>query len=158
LRQRRRILRLLHNTSRGGSRFYDGYSGGDHWTTFSRRNFELTAKLTNTFVHATQAHTARAQPIFSRFFPKFGEDALSVICHLQDREAVVARKTDIGGRAAGMTMHVGKTLLQDAEEGEFGLARKTSELGVRLKRGFDLAALGKSFEIPRDGRAQSNLF
>src|SRR5262249_5359663 len=64
-------------------------------------DFELSAELAHTLIHAAQADAERAHPVFTRLLQQWRGDSFSAVANFQDRISIIQGKEDVRLRTAG---------------------------------------------------------
>src|SRR5215813_1072628 len=119
------------------------------------RNLKFATQLAHTFFHASQPDTQyTGTPAISKHLWRNPD---TVIDDLQARHALADRQSNLCRPACRMTMNIGQTFLEDSKHCQFQVRRQTAEIGrdFEVRRG--LAALRKSFQVPGNGRLQTQL-
>jgi DhnA family fructose-bisphosphate aldolase class Ia len=83
---------------------------------------------------------------------KFGSDALSLVLHFKNSCVTPHKQANLGGWAVGMTVNIGKRLLQNSEQRRFQFAPQARELSITFVCDGYVTARAKAIEIPLYGR------
>jgi hypothetical protein len=135
-------------TGRFGS--YDRHPYRDGGTGFVGLDIEAAALLADALAHARQANShvrSRTQEIGKHL----ARHAFAIVAYLKDDGRGRGVQRDLRAQTLGMAANVGKRLLEDTEQNEFGRTGQTTCLVGNVGREFDATALGETFDVPTRG-------
>jgi len=113
---------------------------------------DLAVELEDAFAHAAETYAAALGLELHQFF---GGDALAFVVDFENNAIDFMTEANGGAFAAGMAMHVGEAFLDDAENGQLGLAREAAEIIGDIDRNIEAAAFVEAASVPGDGFAEA---
>src|SRR5207302_9480184 len=131
--------------------FFDRKKDLEGSTPIARANLHLTSELADTFPYSADADAGRVL----RMYRQRQSHAFALVFHVQPDLVGQSGDGDFRGRAAGMAMHVGETLLDNTEQRQLEFAAEASKIFWNFKLNLDLTALRKTGNVPAQSGEQA---